>query len=203
MSGNRTTKYILAGGNDRESYDYGKALAAEVFKTCTPPLRVVSCAFASPREDWEAKFSVRQEWFKQAFGGKTKVVMAFPDNFREQVREADVVYFHGGDDDLIAYRLSQFDKLSELFAGKVVAGSSAGADWLSAGFWTCDWRAVRQGSGLTPLNIIPHYESATYGQDDPRGPIDWGKAKEQLQIAIGPDQKVTPLREGEFISIEL
>lgn len=195
-------KYILAGGNDRESENYGQALAAEIFKTHPKPVHILSCAFASPREEWEVKFNVREQWFKRAFGSKTQVAMASPGTFRRQVNEADVIYLHGGDEDLIAYRMRRFQNLTDLFAGKIIVGSSAGAGWLANTFWTCDWREVRQGSGLAPLNIIPHYGSSTYGKDDPRGPIDWQKANQALQAAIGSVQVVTPLHEGQFTVVE-
>ena len=196
------TKYILAGGNDRESENYGQTLAAEIFKTHPKPVHILSCSFASPREEWEAKLPIREQWFKQAFGDQTEVTLAQPNTFQQQAKEVDVIYFHGGDDDLIAYRMSQFQDLTGLFTGKIVVGSSAGADWLATTFWTCDWREVRRGSGLTPLNIIPHYESPTYGNEDSRGPIDWQKANNELKTAIGSNQTVTPLHEGQFTVIE-
>jgi hypothetical protein len=197
------TKYILAGGADRKFKGYGENLATEIFKAVNQPIHFLSCFFAEPREEWESKFADRLDWFRQNFGKNGRYELAFPDRFIDQLKASNVVYIHGGDDDLLTYRLSQFKDLERLFEGKVVVGSSAGADWLSSNFWTCDWREVRRGSGLTGLNIIPHFESEEYGMSDPRGPINWKQANTELQTTIGAGKAVTLLREGEFIVVEL
>jgi hypothetical protein len=196
------TTYILVGGGDRKSTEYGKNLAAEVYKRHpTSTLHVLSCYFAEPREDWETKFAQRQEWFRQVFGEEAVIKLAFPDTFREQVKQADVIYIHGGDDTLLSYYLNQYGKISEMFAGKVVVGSSAGADWLSASFWTCDWRQTREGAGLVSLNIIVHYGS-NFGSSDPRGVIDWERAEAELRAQLKPGGQITRLPEGEFVVFE-
>ena len=196
------TKYILAGGADRKYPEYAAKLRSEIAKTITKPPLVLSCLFAEPREVWEGKFADRQAWFAATFGEGCITQMAFPDTFAEQIREADIIYLHGGDDTLLTHYLEEFDDLATLFSDKIVIGSSAGADYLAKEYWTCDWRQVRTGSGLTDLNIIPHFESPEYGISDPRGPINWATAEAELREAVGSGQKVTLLREGEFVVIE-
>ena len=195
------TTYILAGGADRKKPKFGEKLTAEVHKRIDGPVRVLSCVFAEPREMWSEKFASRKPWLRQLFGDDTETELAFPDQFREQIKRANVIYVHGGDDALLGHYLNQYGDIRELFEGKIVVGSSAGADWLSANFWTCDWRQSMQGSGIVPLNIMVHYGSA-YGADDPRGPIDWQKAEAEFQAAIGADKTITHLPEGEFVVVE-
>lgn len=195
------TRYILAGGGDRKSPDYGEKLAAEVRKHHEGPLHVLSCLFAEPREVWETKFEQRKAWFRQVFGPETEVELAFPDKFRAQAKAADLIYLHGGDDVLLAHYLDQHTDIEQLFAGKIVVGSSAGADWLSSNYWTCDWREARKGSGLTPANIMVHYNS-DFGADTPRGAIDWQAAEAELRAKLKPDDSILRLWEGEFIAFD-
>lgn len=195
------TKFILAGGADRKFSTFGKRLSQEVNKT-TAPRTILSCNFAVPREDWEEKFIAKKEWFEEHFGQGVEVVLAMPNKFEEQVESADLIYLHGGDDTLLHYWLGKYD-LSKLFSGKIVVGSSAGANALAHTYWTCDWREVQQGLGLVPGNVITHFESEEYGVFDPRGPINWGIAKEELMNALNNNYPISTLHEGEFVVFEV
>jgi Peptidase family S51 len=197
--GNNMTTYILAGGNDRGNPSYGPALAREIRKVLSGDISILSCLFAIPREDWERTFPEREQWLRQTLGENVSVTMALPGSFTEQVLASDVVYIYGGDNALLSYYLGNNEGLPMLLQDKVVVGSSAGANFLSAHFWTCDWRETRKGSGLTSLNVIPHYKSETYGKNDPRGPINWRRAAQELGEFVGGEAMVTLLREGEFV----
>ena len=105
--------------------------------------------------------------------------MAMPDKFEEQLQQNDAIYIHGGDDHLMQYWLKQFD-IPKIWDGKVVATNSASSHALSKHFWTCDWRQLMDGLGILPIKFLAHYKSE-YGEDDPRGPIDWGTALKELE----------------------
>ena len=90
--------------------------------------------------------------------------------------------------------MNQFD-ISAIFEGKVVATNSASSDMLSVAFWTCDWREVHEGFSILPIKFIPHYQS-NFGDDDPRGPIDWQKAYDQLANYGDANLPILALREG-------
>ncbi len=188
------TNYILAGGKDRGTSNY----ASDLSKVVETPKYLLSCFFAQPRENWEDKFASFEDFFRNVFGADCEIELAFPDDFRQQVKKSEVIYLHGGDDTLITYYLDVFKDISTMFEGKTVIGSSAGANYLSSKYWTCDWREVREGSGLVPLNIITHYGSH-YGSDDPRGAVDWVGASQELLKATQPDHVVTTLPEGKFV----
>lgn len=49
--------------------------------------------------------------------------------------------------------------------------------------------------------FLAHYESE-FGADDPRGPIDWHAAKEELEAYHDKKLPVYALREGEFEILE-
>ena len=122
--------------------------------------------------------------------------LAMPATFEEQSNQANVIYFHGGDDHLLRYWMNQYD-LPKLFKEKVVATNSASSGMLAAHYWTCDWRECAGGLGILPIKFIPHYQSA-FGIDDPRGSIDWQKAYEELSAYGDASLPIHALKEGEF-----
>lgn len=191
------TKYVLNSGAIRNNHELAEKFFAEVVKDLGDTPRILICLFAQPREDWEQKFSQVTESNFFPKGVRPIFELAFPEKFEEQVRDADVVHISGGDDYLLQYWLRKYD-LPALWEGKVVASSSAGSDALSASFWTCDWRVCMEGLGILPVKFLPHYESA-YGNKDPRGPIDWSKALEELEKYGDTSLPIHALKEGEYV----
>jgi hypothetical protein len=92
--------------------------------------------------------------------------------------------------------LRKFD-LAELFKDKVIATNSASSNLLVANYWTCDWRQCGDGFGILPIKFIPHYNSA-FGDDDPRGSIDWEQAKRELEEYGDKTLPIYALEEGEY-----
>lgn len=197
------TTYILIGGNDSQMTDVQNVAFRNAIleKLSGENPRIASVPFMMPREDWEWRFrNHRMPMFQQKFGENCEARLTYPDTFREDVKWANVIYIHGGDDVLLAHYLNKFKDLEELFAGKIVIGSSAGADYVSKIFWTCDWRAIMNGRGLLDVAVITHFDS-DFGEDDPRGPVDWAAAKRDLEAAT--DLPVCALHEGDFEVFEV
>lgn len=193
------TRYILVGGYDWKAADRGKALVAEMLRGIKKPAKMLLVLFARPREDWEKKFITEKQKYA-AVGANVQIELAHPDAFVEQVARNDIIVLKGGDEALLDYYLARHD-LAKLFKAKTVVGSSAGADYIAAAFWTCDWRAPGSGRALVRAAIIPHYQSE-YGNDDPRGPIDWKAARTELEEHV-KGLPIHALHEGEFVSIEV
>ncbi|MDD5721534.1 MAG: Type 1 glutamine amidotransferase-like domain-containing protein [Candidatus Pacebacteria bacterium] len=194
------TKYILNSGGSKNYPDLAKKFFAEIVKNLGNNPRLLMCFFAQPREDWEIKFSEFKEKCKMFPEEATPIFeLAFPENFEEQIKNSAVVYIHGGDDHLLQYWLRQFD-IPKIWEGKVIATSSAGSDAISKYFWTCDWRRCMDGLSILPIKFLPHYKSS-YGSDDPRGPIDWDKALEELKN-YKENLPIHALKEGEYVVIE-
>ena len=55
--------------------------------------------------------------------------------------------------------------------------------------------------GILPIKFIPHYQS-DFGRDDPRGPIDWAKAYQELAAFGDRSLPISAIPEGKFIIIE-
>ncbi len=196
------TKYILNSGGFRNKPDLAKKFFAEMVKGLGGTPRVLVCCFAQAREDWETKFAADKGTIFDLFpvGVKPTLELAFPDKFEEQSKSSDVIYIHGGDDHLVLYWLGKFD-MSKIWDGKVVATSSASSNVLSKYFWTCDWRETMDGLGILPIKFLAHYKSS-YGEDDPRGPIDWEKGYEELRGYKDSELPIHALKEGEYVIIE-
>jgi len=196
------TKYILNSGGIKQQPALKKQFHQEIVKGLGPKPRFVLCNFAQGREYWEVKFadycnSIAEDMPE---GIMPLFELALPDKFVEQCKNADVIYFHGGDNDLLLYWLRRY-QLPELFTGKVVATNSASSMVLSKHYWSCDWRACGDGLGILPIKFLAHYQS-NFGQDDPRGPIDWQKAYNELAAYSDTSLPIHALKEGEFIVME-
>ncbi len=205
------TKYILQSGNVKDYPEKRKKYNKEVFrdflsggkdeKTRDESVKILFNFFSQKREDWEMKYKNYDNRLKKDVDLKLETKMAMPDEFAEQCQWADVIIFAGGDDDLLQYRMSKFD-VPKIWEGKVVTGGSAGADYLVDFFWTLDWRKVMTGSGIVPVKFIPHYKSTNYTKDDPRGPVDWKKAYEELKNYGDKNLPIHALEEGDFVVFE-
>jgi hypothetical protein len=191
------TKYILAGGNDLGFSGYGMSLAEEVYTTVNRPAKILSCFFADP-EPWQGELRARDwiVWFRKCFGDETLYDYVRPDTMQSQMLATDVIYLHGGDNQTLVNRLISYPELSQWFEGKVVIGSSAGANFLAQHYWARSKQQVLKGAGILPRNVMVHY-----GTDDAGGPkTDWQSVEEELTMLDGGRPLL--LREGQFQVIE-
>jgi hypothetical protein len=196
------THYILHGGNMDSSADRGKAFFEEITKDMAAPAKLLLCYYARPREGWERLFSLHSEIIRSFLPYKQPVLeMAMPEVFADQSGKNDALVIFGGDSDLLYYRMNMTADFLHPWKGKTVAGTSAGAQLLADKYYSLSWRKVRDGLGVLPENILVHY-GGSYGADDPRGPIDWSRAEQELQAVAGKDQKIIKLQEGQFVTIE-
>jgi peptidase E len=197
------TKYVLNSGGMRNNVPESKKFIAEIIKSFDKTPKILFCFFAEKREDWDEKFNKYQVGFNDLMpkGVKPQYLLAFPDVIEEQISNADIIYLHGGDDDLIQYRLSKFN-IPEIWEGKVVATNSASSNAIATASWTCDWRNCIDGLGVLPIKFISHYNS-NFGANDPRGSVDWEKAKKELEEYGDKSLPIYALEEGEFEVFEV
>ncbi|MFA6513832.1 MAG: Type 1 glutamine amidotransferase-like domain-containing protein [Patescibacteria group bacterium] len=196
------TKYILNSGGLKNNQEKAGKFNKEIVKGLGKEPSILFCHFAAAREYWEEKFANYTKNFLESMDRdiKPKFELAYPDKFIDQIKNNDAIIIHGGDDKLLLSWLKQYN-LPEIWEGKIVAGSSAGSDVLVKQFWTCDWRLIMDGLGILPIKFIPHYKSS-YGQDDPRGPIDWERAYKELKECGNESLPIYALEEGDFVVIE-
>jgi len=79
--------------------------------------------------------------------------------------------------------------------GKVVAGTSAGAEILSKYSYNLDTSELSENLGLLPIKFIPHWQSDY--KDIKNNSVDWKKVYHELKN-YKEDLEIVTLREGEF-----
>jgi hypothetical protein len=193
------TKYVLNSGGIKTQPELKKKFHRELVKGLGNSPRFLLCNFAQGREYWEPKFQGYSDAIADDMpkGVKPSFELAMPVEFEDQCKQADIIYFQGGDDHLLQYWMKRWS-LPTLFKDKVVATNSASSNMLVKSFWTCDWRQCADGFGILPIKFIPHYQSS-FGADDPRGPIDWQKAYDELAAYGDTSLPIHALKEGEYI----
>lgn len=196
-------KYVINSGGVKKQPKLKKQFHRELIKDLGTSPAFLLCNFAQGREYWESKYQGYSDSIAEDMPSdiRPRFTLAMTDTFAEQCKQADVIYFHGGDDHLLRYWMSKFD-VPELFKNKVVATNSASSDILSMHYWTCDWRECGDGFGVLPIKFIPHYQSE-FGADDPRGAVDWEKARQELAEYGDKTLPIYALKEGEFKVFEV
>jgi len=196
-------KCVLNSGGIKNQPVLKKQFHRELVKDLGNKPKFVLCNFAQGREYWNIKFQGYSNSIKEDMPERVEpsFELAMPKTFIEQCKSSDVIYFHGGDDHLLQYWMKQYN-LPEIFMGKVVATNSASSDMLSTHYWTCDWRECADGLAILPIKFIPHYLS-NFGDNDPRGPIDWKKAHSDLAKYGDTSLPIHALKEGEYIVINV
>lgn len=194
-------RFLLNSGGVDNSAKKGAKFYNDMVSGFGKNPKVLMCLFAQAREEWEGKFVKYTTAINLLLNDDKQPVyeLAIPDEFEKQCARADIICMAGGDDHLIKYWLKQFDLLKVL-EGKTVATNSASTHVFCSSFWTCDWRRCFDGLGILPIKSIAHYGSG-WGDNDPRGPIDWQAAKKELEQYGDKGLPLYALEEGDYIEV--
>jgi hypothetical protein len=198
------TKYILHGGDIRNSYDEGKAFFTDMVDGLVLKPKVLMCFFAQPEAVWNDKY---MEWRVRIAASVPRYSVQFGlathKDFKDQSEVYDALFIYGGDAALLIDTMKKLGNYREILDKfKAIAGSSAGAIMLSKYGWDCNERKIVEGLGLVPAKVLVHFESETYGKVDERGPIDWQEAYDELLKYDIPNMLMLELHEGEFESFD-
>ena len=180
------TKYILHGGKTSEPYESNQNFFREIAAGLAEPIKVLIVQFAREEEKWPEQF----EWEKGKFGFLKKRIEFTPADpdlevFRAQVARADAVFLIGGDTQLLYEKLKNIENISELFRGKTIAGSSAGANVLAKYYYSNDYLRPEDGLGILPIKAFVHYSDAEF--KDALGELK--NYKENLEIKTIPEKE--------------
>ncbi len=192
------TKYILVGGYIHKAVDGGKAFCDELVKSIThKPIKILDCMFARPEDVWQETFTKDQGFFSK-YLETFELELAQQDKFVEQVKNADAIFFRGGVSSKLTSILRTCIGWEKELSGKVVAGTSAGADALCTYYGVGETMRIGSGLGLLPYKCIPHWKSADYGDGKT---INWDLLLENLK-SHEEDLEILTLPEAEFVVIE-
>lgn len=188
------TKFILVGGYPHKAPDGGKAFYKSLVKDSDKRTKILVCLFARPQENWPKAFQQDKDFFALNLPEvPVEMRMATREGFMEELAWCDSVYFRGGDIDLTAI-MAQYPHWQDRLQGKVVAGSSMGADMLSSYYFNIVTNIVEKGSGTTSAKVIVHWRSPEYKD------TEWEEGYVQLQNT-GEDLPIYKLAEGAFVEI--
>ena len=151
------TKFILHGGfipgGKQENDDFFQ----EILKDAPEKAKILLVYFAKESDRVAKNKEEDIGQFNKNKGNKfLSFEVATEELFPEQVKKADVIYLHGGHSGKLLEALKNFSNLKQLFAGKIIAGDSAGANVLVSAFYSQKIGAS-EGLGLIPIKIICHY----------------------------------------------
>lgn len=187
------TKYILHGGETKVDNESNKKFFFECTNLPQTPVKILCIYFAKTSGSLEEAFELAKKKFTEAAapGKELTLVLADEniDTLRKQIQDADVVYIHGGDTDVLKEKLRPLTDFAELIEGKTVAGSSAGAYVLSQYYYSNSNSGVREGFGVLPIKVSAH----------------WNEEKQQqreLLEEFGEELPVYLIPETEFVIIE-
>lgn len=190
------TKYILVGGYLHKAEDRGKAFVEELVKGFEDKtVKILDCMFARPRDSWEVKMVEDHELFFK-YIKDFELILALPEKFTEQVKEADVIFLRGGETRPLMEALSKDTQWLKHLGGKTVAGTSAGAEVISKYYCVVKTMRVGDGFNLIPIKFIPHWKS------DYEGMVDWDGAEQKLKD-YKEELPILKLHEGEFKVFEI
>jgi len=190
-------RLVLMGGSPWKSDDMGRGLVESLIQHYPIEARVAFCIFAQPESDWRATEQVNRELI-QKFAGNTKISFQTmtEDNFSEVSEWADIINLPGGNPFTLKEKLDLCGDVSSLWDGKVIAGSSAGADVLCEKYMFLQEKRIGEGFGWIKASCLPHWRANFDDWND----SDWNRAEAELlhQHSTLP---VLCIPEGKFIEI--
>jgi peptidase E len=182
------TKFILHGGETKVDSSDNAAFFREMGKG---GLRVLCVYFAREKEGWAERFEEDKKNFSLAWPEKKfEFSLAEEKSFIEQAKNADVVYMRGGRTRRIFEFFKPIKNLKELFKGKTVGGSSAGACVLSRYYYSTSQDRIYEGTGVLPIKVFCHYNE---GKKDKLEELK--KHGEDLPVYAIEEQKMIVLDE--------
>jgi peptidase E len=151
------TKIILHGGFASHVNEQNDSFFREILKDAPNNLNVLLVYFAKEMDKVSASEKDIAQFERNKQNRNIFFQVAEEKSFVEEVRSADVIYFHGGKTLKLLEILKKVHGLKELLIGKVVAGESAGAYVLSSVFYSKSANGLYRGLGLVPVKLICHY----------------------------------------------
>jgi peptidase E len=154
------TKYILHGGRTRRESAENATFFEEMIRGLPDLITVLLVLFAREKDRWPDVTAYSQQKFLDAAQGRElRFVIAEDDPvvFVQQLQSSDVIYIPGGGSKKLISWLQKIPNLAKLWKGKVIAGSSAGANALSTYYYCNSDDSIDPGLGILPIKTICHY----------------------------------------------
>lgn len=153
----KSTTYLLHGGYTGEDNYLNNSFFAEIGNYGQ---KILLCYFSRDKKDWDKLFEQDKFRINSLSKLKNQFILADGTNFMNQVRDINVVYFRGGETETLLERLKFHKDLKEIFSGKLIAGTSAGAYMIAEKYFSSSQKKLFKGLGLLNLNVSCHFEES-------------------------------------------
>lgn len=80
----------------------------------------------------------------------------------DQVRESKAIFVTGGETPELIQDIQKYPEFRDAIAGKVYAGSSAGAQLTAVQYYHCSRGEITEGVGWLPVLLMVHYGNPEY-----------------------------------------
>lgn len=156
------TKYIFHGGG-RDAVTGNNDLFYKEFMENIPIKGKVLLVYFASRADDDSE-QIETETLKCLEFASSKDIsinVATKENFIQEIKDADAIYFKGGSTKKLLNTLKEYPDLLHVIntGNKTVAGSSARAYALSS-LYSCHYEdRAAEGIGIVPVKVVTHYGS--------------------------------------------
>ena len=184
------TKYVLHGGKIGEITENNKKFFREIFSGFQNKVNFLCIYFARDKKsdlDWKNMFEEDKKQISSACPDvKINFILANKKKevFQKQIKRSKIIFLKGGNTSKLRDYLKEIKNLADLWKGKVIAGTSAGAIVLSKYYYDGDKDTYEKGLGILPIKMIVHWKKQRFGKID-----NLKKFGEELKIVTIPEQK--------------
>lgn len=152
------TKIVLHGGETSQGLDDSPDFFREMlFDIEKNKVNILLVYFARPKAQWDDLFMDDMTNFENNTDKECSFLLASLADFEEQLKQSDIVFFKGGDGPLLIETITQYPHFRDLILGKVLGGTSAGANMFSKLFYSMRGKRVIEGLGILNIRLFTHY----------------------------------------------
>lgn len=194
-------KVILSGGYNQKAGDGGKGFYSEIIRGFSGRLKILECLFGLEGILYAQVMEKDTELLKRLFPEiNFEFEIATPVDFTQQIQKADVIYFRGGEIEVLQAKLSKIAGWQDAIQNKVVVGTSAGAYVLSKYYIkkSGSLPVLEPGFGLLPIKTVAHYRSGFHFKENTKEHTDYWSKVDELMLNTRQDLATVCLREGEY-----
>jgi len=162
------TTYVLHGGQTKiKSEDNEQFYGHFTDLVLKDRVKILLCYWAREKDNWVELFEKDKLFIKAQTKKKVDVILIDTiESLRNGLKDADVLYVSGGEENLLRPYMSQLGFLKDALKDKVYLGSSMGAFMVSTyyvlSFTSQDVGKVYSGLGLIPYNSLCHWNVEKY-----------------------------------------
>lgn len=173
-------RLILMGERPWLAEDGGESFAHTLFRYFSHEVKLAFCIFAQPVNDRSATHGRNEEMFN-LFKDKRKIAYKTmtPENFTDVSKWADVIYIPGGNPYILHDQIVKSGDTSKLWDGKIIAGSSAGADLFCANYIYLQDKTFNHGLDWVNVTCIPHWRNDF---ENRYTDLDWDLAEKEALL---------------------